>query len=282
MTDAGSYPVTYTGYYDAECRPVRGVVPVEEVITFCVNGRPLVRLMCTPVQLEELALGFLFNQGLIEAPDEVAAVELRDGDQRLDVRLYHDLETPRLRIFTSGYSGGATFEDVTHVHHRVESDLRLTPQQMTRLMEEFSRATVLHRRAGGIHGAALADGERLLCITEDIGRNNALDKIAGFCMRQGWPTRNCILLVTGRVSSEILHKVARMGVPIVISRTSPTSLSVQLAQAWGITLIGYTRRRSFRVYASAERVVVAPTTDPSPNSGRGKRGESSPPKVGGD
>ena len=260
MADAGSYPVTYTGYYDAECRPVRGVVPVEEVITLCVNGRPLIRLMCTPVQLEELAIGFLFNQGLIEAPDEVAAVELRDGDRCLDVRLHHDIEIPRLRVFASGYSGGATFEDVTHVHYLVQSGLRVTPRQVTRLIAEFSRATGLYRRAGGVHGAALAGGEQLLCVVEDVGRNNALDKIAGFCMRKDWSTRDRILLTSGRVSSEILHKVARMGVPVVISHKSPTSLAVQLAQAWSITLIGYTRRRSFRVYAGAERVTISPLT----------------------
>ncbi len=259
MTDAGSYPVTYTGYYDTECRPVRGVVPVEEVITLCVNGQSLIRLMCTPVQLEELAIGFLFNQGLIETPDEVAAVELRDGDRCLDVRLHHDIETPRLRVFTSGYSGGATFENVTHVHYQVKSDLRVTPQQVTRLIEEFSRLAALYRRAGGVHSAALAEGEQLLYVAEDVGRNNALDKIAGFCMQEGRPTRDRVLLLTGRVSSEILHKVARMEAPIVISRKSPTSLAVQLAQVWNITLIGYTRRRSFRVYVGAERVVAAPT-----------------------
>jgi FdhD protein len=96
----------------------------------------------------------------------------------------------------------------------------------------------------------------LLFTTEDIGRHNTLDKIAGMCLRQGQPTQHRILLTSGRVSSEMINKVARMGVPIVISRTSPTSLSVQLAQAWGITLIGYTRRRSFRVYAAAERIVA--------------------------
>ncbi len=257
MTDAGAYPLTYTGYYDAERRPVRGVVPVEEVITLYVNGQPLVSLMCTPTQLEELALGFLFNEGLIEGPDEVAVLELCGGERCLDIWLEHDIEAPKLRVITSGCSGGTTFEDVTSVHHRVESGLRVTPQQVTQLMEELSRATVLYHRAGGIHGAALAEEGRLLCTAEDVGRHNALDKIAGICLRQGQPMQDRVLLTTGRVSSEMVNKIARMGVPIVISRTSLTSLSVQLARAWGVTLIGYTRRRSFRVYAGAERVVAA-------------------------
>ena len=256
MTDAGAYPVTYTGYYDAECRLVRGVVPMEDVVTLYVNGQPLVSMMCTPTHLEELALGFLFNEGLIEGLDEVAVLELCGGERCVDVWLRHDIETPQLRVITSGCSGGTTFEDVASTHHRVESDLRVTPQQVTQLMHEFLRATALYRRAGGVHGAVLAEGERLLCAAEDVGRHNALDKIAGRCLRQGQPTQNRVLLTTGRVSSEMVSKVARMGVPIIISRTSPTSLSIQLAQAWSITLIGYTRRRSFRVYAGAERIVA--------------------------
>jgi len=257
MTDAGAYPLTYTGYYDAEWRPVRGVVPVEEVITLHVNGQPLVSLMCTPTQLEELALGFLFNEGLIEEPDEVALLELCGGGGCVDVWLEHDVETPQLHVITSGCSGGVTFEDVTSAYHRVKSDARITPQQVTQLMREFSQVTALYRRAGGIHGAALAEGERLLCAAEDVDRHNTLDKIAGICLRQGQPMQDRVLLTTGRLSSEMVNKVARMGIPIVVSFTSPTSLSVQLAQAWGVTLIGYTRRRSFRVYAGAERVVAA-------------------------
>jgi len=256
MTGAGSYPVTYTGYYDAECRPVRGVVPVEEVIALHVNGQSLVSLMCTPTRLEELALGFLFNEGLIAELDEVAVIEVRREGRCVDVWLEHDVEVPQLRIITSGCSGGITFEDVSSAHHRVESDARLTPQQVTRLVQEFARVTAIYRRAGGIHGAALAEEERLLCAAEDVGRHNALDKIAGLCLRQGQPMQDRVLLTTGRLSSEMVNKVARMRVPILISRTSPTSLSIQLAQAWGITLIGYTRRRSFRVYAGAERVIA--------------------------
>ena len=175
----------------------------------------------------------------------------------MDVWLEHDIDVPKLRVITSGCSGGTTFEDVSTAHHEMKSDLRVTPQQVTHLMHEFLQATTLYRRAGGVHGAVLAEQDRLLCMAEDVGRHNALDKIAGICLRKGHPLRDRILLTTGRISSEMLNKVARMGIPVVISHTSPTSLSVRLAQAWGITLISYTRRRSFRVYAGAGRVVAA-------------------------
>jgi FdhD protein len=256
MTDVGSHPVTYTGYFSGECRPVRGVVPVEELISVYVNARPLVSLMCTPAQLKELALGFLYNEGLIDGMQDVAVIELCGGERCVDVWLRHDIESPQLRVITSGCSGGTTFEDVSTVHHSVKSSRSITPEQVTELMEALSDAADLYRRAGGIHTAALADGERLLLTAEDVGRHNALDKIAGASLRSGRSMWDCVLLTTGRVSSEMVNKVARMGVPIIISRTSPTSLAVQLAQAWGVALIGYTRRRSFRVFSGAERIAV--------------------------
>ncbi len=257
MADPGARRVTYAGFYDAESRPVRGVVPAEAVITLQVNGQALVRLMCTPTRLKDLALGFLFNEGLIEALDDVAVTELCSGGDGVDVWLTYGIETPAVRSITSGCSGGTTFEDLTSVHHQVESELVVTPDQVTAWMERLSDEAVLYRRAGGVHVAALAaSGEDgLICVAEDVGRHNTLDKIAGSCLRKGISTQDGVLLSSGRVSSEMVSKVAHMGVPVVVSRTSPTTLSIDLARSWGITLIGYTRRRSFRVYTAQERVV---------------------------
>ncbi|MGD2142995.1 MAG: formate dehydrogenase accessory sulfurtransferase FdhD [Anaerolineae bacterium] len=259
MTDGAAHRIAYAGYYDGESRPVRGVVPAEAVVTLQLNGQPLVRLMCTPTRLKDLAVGFLFNEGLIESPGDVAVVELCAGGQSVDVWLTHDVEVPEVRSITSGCSGGATFEDLRRVEHPVRSDLLVTPERVTRLIEKLSDVSSLYRRAGGVHTAALAamDGDgRLICAAEDIGRHNTLDKIAGHCLRNGESTKDSVLLTSGRVSSEMVSKAARMAVPVVVSRTSPTSLSLELAEAWGLTLIGYARRRSFRVYSGAERVVV--------------------------
>lgn len=256
MTDLGARRVGYTGFYGDESRPVRGVVPAEAVITLQVNGQALIRLMCTPTNLEDLAVGFLFNEGLIATLEELAVVELCGGGEGVDVWLNHDIDTPTVRSITSGCSGGTTFEDIRSAEHQIESDLVLTPGQVTGLMEQLSDEATLYRRAGGVHTAALADlGEgRLICVAADVGRHNTLDKIAGSCLRQGRSTEDGVLLSSGRVSSEMVSKVAHMGVPVVVSRTSPTTLSIDLAQAWGITLIGYTRRRSFRVYTEPGRI----------------------------
>jgi FdhD protein len=112
----------------------------------------------------------------------------------------------------------------------------------------------LYRETGGVHTSALSDGENLILSAEDIGRHNTLDKIAGLClMKKVFPEKR-ILITTGRISSEMLQKAARLGVPILISRTSPSSLSIEMAERYGITLIGYARKHRFNVYSNSQRV----------------------------
>ena len=113
-----------------------------------------------------------------------------------------------------------------------------------------------YRASRGIHGAALADPDRVLFMAEDVGRHNAVDKVVGEALLSGTPTRDRILLNTGRISSEMLLKGARMGVPLVVSRTSPTEMAVSLAEQLGITVVGYLRHDSFNVYAGGDALVL--------------------------
>jgi FdhD protein len=116
-------------------------------------------------------------------------------------------------------------------------------------------AQELYRETGGVHTSALSDGTQIALSAEDIGRHNTLDKIAGLCLMQNiWPETR-ILITTGRISSEMLQKAARMGAPILISRTSPSSLSIEMAERYGITLIGYARTQRFNVYTSKGRII---------------------------
>jgi FdhD protein len=256
MGEEGLHPVTYIGYHDSEHRRIDGVVPIEERVTLFVNAEPLVSVMCTPVQLKELALGFIYNEGLINRREDVAAIGLCGAGRCVDLWLEYDIDLPKVRTITSGCSGGTTFEDVVSARHHVDSTRRITPERVTHLMDALSGQALLYHHSGGVHTAALSDGERIVCVAEDIGRHNTLDKVAGTCLQRGHTLTDGILLTSGRISSEMVQKAARMQVPIIISRTSPTSLSVQLAQAWGLTLIGYTRLDTFHVYAGGERVVA--------------------------
>jgi formate dehydrogenase accessory protein FdhD len=136
----------------------------------------------------------------------------------------------------------------------VESDVRISPEQLGILLNQLQSRDSLYARAGGVHASALSDGKELLVITEDIGRHNTLDRLRGECLMRGIDPNGLILLTSGRVSSEMINKAVQMGSPLVASRTSPTSLTVALARAWNITLCGYVRRNRMKVYAHPERL----------------------------
>lgn len=227
-----------------------------------VNGIELVGLMCTPVMLEELALGFLYTEGLIKGLDEVVDARVCGTGLCVDVWLTKDIETPTIRIVTTGCSGGTTFDTMVEAHHPVSSNISITPEQVQSMMRLLYDSTTLYQQSKGIHASALSDGERLLCAAEDVGRHNTVDKLAGSCLQQELTPAGLIMLTTGRVSSEMLSKAAKMDLPVVISRTSPTSLSVELARAWSITLIGYALGGSFRCYSGRERI----SPHPGPNN----------------
>ena len=176
----------------------------------------------------------------------------------VDVWLNHALaEMPKRRIITSGCGGGVTFDDLSQRHPPLNTHTIIPPDQLFARMRDLYRAGNLYATTQGIHTSALSDGERLLLVAEDVGRHNTIDRLWGKALKQSIPTEGLILLATGRISSEMLGKAAKMGAPIVASRTSATSLSVALGQAWNITVIGYVRRNSLRVYTAPERIVAA-------------------------
>jgi FdhD protein len=244
--------VQFVRFEDGRAQPDEGGVVREALVRLHVNGRELARLMCTPERLDHLALGFLRSEGLIREMADVRLLVVCPSQTCVDVWLRDaNLELPGHPILTSGCGGGITFADLEAAGAPVRSDLRVRAGEIGRLMTEL----LAGQEARGIHRTGLADAERLLVVAEDVGRHNTLDKIWGYCLREGIETQERILLTTGRISSEMLGKAARMGVPLVVSRTSPTSLSVALAGAWNITLVGYARRTSMNVYTGQERVL---------------------------
>ncbi|MGA9351186.1 MAG: formate dehydrogenase accessory sulfurtransferase FdhD [Anaerolineae bacterium] len=226
----------------------------EAPVTVYVNGRELVTFLCTPQNLRYLALGFLYLEGLIGSLDEVALLRVCDEEEMIEVRLTHDVELPTRRVLTSGCGGGTTFADLTMQTSKVDSTLKVTPSQILGLMRRLYREAELYRTTGGVHTSALSDDQQLLVVASDVGRHNTLDKIQGQCLLEGIDTRDRILLTTGRLSAEMLNKAAKMQVPILVSRTSPTDLAVEMSKAWGITLIGYARGEQIHVYSGEERV----------------------------
>ena len=229
---------------------------VEMPVSLTVNGVVWLSFMCTPVDLEAMAVGFLYNEGVIETMEDMADVRVCEHGDNVDVWLNHPAEQPASWRRTSGCTGGVTAVDLLakpNVSFE-ENTFNVGPEAVGQLVDRLFESQALYRETGGVHTSALSDGEKIVLVAEDIGRHNTLDKIAGLCLMNAvWPETR-ILITTGRISSEMLQKAARLQAPILISRTSPSSLSIEMAERYGITLIGYARRHRFNVYTNGQRV----------------------------
>lgn len=258
-----SQRLVYWQYQQGEWQALSGGVIHEQAVTLTVNGREWVTLMCTPTRLEALAVGFLYNEGLIQSIQEVAILQPCENERNVDIWLTHTLGKTRPWRRTSGCTGGVTQVDgEENPSPHPAAWFQVEPEQIVQWMEDLYRHQELYHTARGVHASALSDGERLLVQCEDIGRHNTLDKLSGWVLLNGFSGAQKIILTTGRISSEMLQKSARLGAGMVVSRTSPTSASVAMAERWGITLIGYARRTRFTVYTCPQRVRGAPVELP--------------------
>lgn len=226
----------------------------EQPLALVVNGQELATVLATPVKLEYLVLGFLYFERIITCVQDVKSIEVDLEDATADIELNIPLHRPARRVITTGCTGGVSFHLSLKNYAVVKSQSRLRPEAVFPLIRALYASAELYRRSRGIHAAALANGEDLLITAEDVGRHNALDKIQGEALARGIRTEGRALLSTGRISSEMLRKGARMMTPFIISRTSPTSLAVEMAKRIGITLIGYVRNQAFNVYSHPHRI----------------------------
>jgi FdhD protein len=253
--------IHYEKYEFHKWEPQDARTIVETPVSLTVNGQVWLTFMCTPTDLEAMAVGFLYNEGIIDKMEEVADVRLCEHGDNVDVWLNRSVEQPTSWRRTSGCTGGVTAVDaLARLDVSFDGDeLQVQPEMIGHLVEQLFNAQTLYRETGGVHTSVLSDGNEIILVAEDIGRHNTLDKIAGLCLMKNTLPQARILLTTGRISSEMLQKAARMNVPILISRTSPSSLSIEMANRYGITLVGYARRHRFNVYTGSRRITLTGT-----------------------
>ncbi len=239
---------------------VEDQVVVEYPLTVIVNGQQMATMLCSPAKLEYLAVGFLAAEGLVSTKDDIERVRFDEEKSAVEIDITGN---PAL---STGYDFGrfitATSAKGAVVHSfadgmnqaRVESEITFAPSHFFTLMEDFQSRSAIFKVTGGVHSAALADSEHIILFSEDIGRHNAVDKVFGECLLENIPAQDRILLISGRVSSEILFKIARRKVPIIVSRSAPTNLAIRAANYLGITLIGFVRGQRMNVYANDWRI----------------------------
>lgn len=232
----------------------------ESPLTIYFNDQELVTLLCTPEGMEELAIGFLTSEGMLKEPEDISKVKL---DQEKGIIWIEVKQTDTIaqklflkRYITTGCGKGTTFYNImdSALVKQPIADLQISAEDIFDLMKKVQEESELYRSTGGVHGAALALAKDIMFFREDVGRHNAVDKLFGRCFLDRIPLEDKILLTSGRISSEILLKVAKRGIGVLVSRSAPTDLAVQLGQELGITIIGFVRGSRMNIYSHEQRV----------------------------
>jgi FdhD protein len=240
------------------------VLAVEAPLTLRVGGEVVTTTMRTPGQDLDLALGWLVGEGCLRRPGDVVTAVACDADT-VDVALAPGVTAPRKRLtLTSSACGICGSDAVDEVLARLPAPAAAAPvleaRVLARLPEALRQAQPAFGRSGGLHAAGLftLDGQPV-CVREDVGRHNAVDKVVGWALREGrLPARDYILQVSGRASFELTQKAAMAGVAALSAVSAPSTLAVDVARASGLVLAGFVRGSTMNVYASADRVRVSP------------------------
>jgi len=241
----------------------QAVVVREQPLTIRLGDRELVTLLTDGSHPDELALGFLHNEGLVDTAAQVRSVRVdpKRGEALVDANVDDTLigSVYGKRMVTTGCGKGSIFYHVLDAvkagRVRVTSDFALPLAYLYAQGTHLAASSDTYRKSRGVHGAALLDEQNIVCFREDIGRHNALDKLAGWLLTDGRDPARLALYTTGRVTSEVLLKAGRMGLPIILSRNMPTDMALQLAEQMGLTVVGSLRGTSCTIFTFPERVV---------------------------
>ncbi len=235
----------------------------EVPITLDVNGKEFVTLLCTPLMLHELVVGFLFTESLIKKKSDILSFQADLDKQRVSVELAgKNLLAEKLygkRTITTGCGRGTIFYHVADSlgTAKNESTVTISATRISEMMRAWQEVKGLFLLTGGVHAAALGDAAgNILVMAEDIGRHNAVDKVLGRAVLEDWDLSDKIIMTSGRISSEMLIKAAKARLPIVVSRSAPTELALAIATELAVTVVGFARGRRLNVYTVAERITA--------------------------
>lgn len=243
-----------------ERRLIEDLVIREAPLTLVVDNTELLTLPCCPNDLEDMVIGFLFTSGLIIGRESIKNVTI--DRQSWIARI--TLLKPKLpadpifkRLYAPGCGRGDLFRGLSDTANKmkISSNIKIEAKNVDKLTAEFQNRSELYLRTGGAHSAALADNGSILIFKEDMGRHNAIDKVIGCALKDKPDFTDKAMITSGRVSSEILLKISRCGIPIVISRSAPTNQAVKLAGDMEITLVGFARGNGMNIYSGEERII---------------------------
>lgn len=234
-------------------------VAIEYPLTIVVNGEEFATMVCTPLDLEVLVIGFLASEGVIRRIEEIQSLSIDQDTGFAYVELDKDISfeaSNEKRWIGSccGKSRAFYFQSDAKTARTVMRHFTLLPEQCLKLMKEFHEKARLFKRTGGVHQASIASEAGLISTFTDIGRHNALDKLFGYMIKNHIKCTDQIVLFSGRISSEVLLKVSKMGIGFLLSKSAPTDLALKLAEDLNITAIGFVRDERMNVYTHPERL----------------------------
>ena len=245
---------------DHEGKAVETAVVTERPLTLFLNAREIVTMMTIGDRPDLLAVGYLLNQNMLKLDDEITAIEHEEDIATVVVRTRRqtDFEDKlKKKIQTSGCAQGTVFGDLMEEFDRVvlSPDARVRTSWLYQLTRKINTEPSLYLKAGAIHGCVLAHEDKPLVYMEDVGRHNAVDKIAGWMFKHRVAAHDKIFYTTGRLTSEMVIKTVRMGIPILVSRSGFTAWGVELARKANLTLVGRARGKRFVALAGEDRIV---------------------------
>jgi len=268
---------------DEAGQPVQTRVPVERPLTLYLNGQEIVTMMTIGDYPEYLAVGYLHNQRMLLPEDVITAIDFDAEIDTVVVRTARQTdyeERLRKKTLTSGCAQGTVFGNMMDALEGVALDAaaRLQTSWIYTLSRKINLCPSLYLEAGAIHGCVICEGDRPLLYMEDVGRHNAIDKLAGYMRMHAMSPEGKVMYTTGRLTSEMVIKTAQMRIPILISRSGFTAWGVQLARQLGMTLVGRAKGRRFVVLAGADRLIfdADPGAVPEETRQHGRKGGRAP------
>lgn len=236
-------------------------VAVEKPFTIFVNDAEIATLMISPDSFYELTIGFLISEGIIDAIEEIKDIKIYETTLEARVITFEEnsLKQSLLnkRLISSGCGNAPIFYNVIDSikSKKITNDFSIKAADLFLLMEKFNKSSKLFIETGGVHSAGLANVKEILYFYEDIGRHNAIDKVLGKADIKKVSYSDKILLTSGRISHELISKISKRAIPIVVSHSAPTSYSIELAKALNITLVGFVRGKRLNVYTNFDNII---------------------------
>ena len=250
-------------YSDGQLSEKEDQIVVEQPVTIYINDKEFATIVCSPEYIEDMAIGFLASEGVIPNYQDIKEIRVQEELGIVHIKtekmypFYEKMLNKRYINSCCGMSrqGFVFAHDALTAKRMTGIPVTLTPENCFNLMRQMEQSADIFHQTGGVHNAALCDPEGLLLSRMDIGRHNALDKIYGHCLKNTISVRDKVIVFSGRISSEIVLKVAKIGCSIVLSKSAPTELALTLAEELGITTVGFIRQNSFNLYTHPERII---------------------------